>query len=447
MSRILGQFKSVTKVALISALFVTGHSSAADYYQVIDLGTLEGTASEGWDINDSNDVIGVSNGENFSSHAFIYRDATQELIDLGHLDFERVIRDGDGNVTAVLESGRSTALAVNQDGMAVGSSTQLVEVGEDSDGNPISIEVNYGIYFDTDALTLSIIPQYDQDNPTNTIATAINQNQLVVGTTKIDPPNDTDSDGNEVTNTYERGFFFDIGTQEFTVVEPLVPDDEGQFVVMRDVNDNGIAVGVSTRIVDDRNEARVIIVDVNQPDQLEELDVFGGFSSFPWAINNAGMVVGKASLENNVTEQAFLYDTETQTVTELGYLNDSFRASEAIDINESNQIVGRSRFQNSPAVYHAFLYEDGEMKNLNRLIDCDSGWVLNEARAINDATGGAVITGTGVVNGEKHAFMLKPLAGTAPVCETEDDESGGGSMPVLGLLGLMLLGFRRNSIK
>jgi probable HAF family extracellular repeat protein len=443
MSKILSKFKLASTAVLISSIAGASSSLAANYYQVIDLGTLEGTVSEGFSVNDDNNVVGVSNGEDFNSHAFIYRDATQEIIDLGHLEYERVVTDSDGNVTAVLESGRSSALDINNSGIAVGSSTQFVEVGEDSDGNPISVEVNYGVYFDTDTLTLTLIPQVDTESPTDTLAVAINQNQLITGTTKYDPPNDSDSSGNPVSTTYERGFFYDIGTQEFTLVQALDPDAEGQFVVMRDLNDNGVGVGISTRVEDERNIARIIIVDVDAPDSPEELDVFGGFASYPWAINNSGIVVGKATLDNSSTEQAFMYDSETKVVTELGYLNDSFKASEAIDINETNQIVGRSRFQNSPAIYHAFLYEDGVMKDLNKLIDCDSGWILNEARAINDATEGAVITGTGVVNGEKHAFMLKPLEGTAPSCEVEEEKSGSGSLPFISLVGLLLLGFRR----
>ena len=443
MSKSLNKFKLVSTATIISSLAVASSSLAANYYQVIDLGTLEGSASEAFSVNDNNNVVGVSNGEDFDSHAFIYRDATQEITDLGHLEYERVVIDSDGNVIAVLESGRSSTLDINNEGFAVGGSTQFVEIGEDSDGNPISVEVNYGVYFDTDALTLALIPQVDNENPTDSVAVAINQDGLITGTTKYDLPNDLDGSGNPVNITYERGFFYDIGTQEFTLIQPLDSEAGGQFVVMRDLNDHGVGVGISTLVEDERNIARIIIVDVNDPDSPEEVDVFGGVASYPWAINNSGIVVGKATLDNSSTEQAFMYDSETKVVTELGYLNDSFKASEAIDINESNQIVGRSRFQNSPAIYHAFLYEDGEMKNLNHLIDCDSGWVLNEARSINDAVEGAVIAGTGIVNGEKHGFMLKPLEGSAPDCAAEEDNTGSGSLPAAGLFGLFLLAVRR----
>jgi hypothetical protein len=45
------------------------------------------------------------------------------------------------------------------------------------------------------------------------------------------------------------------------------------------------------------------------------------------------------------------------------------------------------------------------MKDLNDLIDPSAGWVLREARAINDK--GAIV-GSGLHNGEPRGFLLKP---------------------------------------
>ncbi len=46
------------------------------------------------------------------------------------------------------------------------------------------------------------------------------------------------------------------------------------------------------------------------------------------------------------------------------------------------------------------------MTDLNTLIPPNSGWILTEARGINDA---GQITGTGTINGETHAFLLTPV--------------------------------------
>ncbi|HEY3701676.1 MAG TPA: hypothetical protein VGL32_05420, partial [Acidimicrobiales bacterium] len=50
------------------------------------------------------------------------------------------------------------------------------------------------------------------------------------------------------------------------------------------------------------------------------------------------------------------------------------------------------------------------MTDLNSLIPAGSGWVLDQARAINDA---GQIVGWGTINGHEHAFLLTPTTTTA----------------------------------
>ena len=52
---------------------------------------------------------------------------------------------------------------------------------------------------------------------------------------------------------------------------------------------------------------------------------------------------------------------------------------------------------------HAFVYRNGQMTDLNSLLPANSGWVLTTATAINNNN---QIVGTGVVNGENHAFLM-----------------------------------------
>ena len=52
---------------------------------------------------------------------------------------------------------------------------------------------------------------------------------------------------------------------------------------------------------------------------------------------------------------------------------------------------------------HAFLYREGRMQDLNDLIPSGSGWVLEEARAINDR---GQIVGFGTFQGRTRAFLL-----------------------------------------
>ncbi|MHC4177250.1 MAG: PEP-CTERM sorting domain-containing protein [Planctomycetota bacterium] len=62
--------------------------------------------------------------------------------------------------------------------------------------------------------------------------------------------------------------------------------------------------------------------------------------------------------------------------------------------------------------HHAFLYDGSRMWDLNDLIDPESGWVLREARGINDA---GWIAGWGYDSGEprvRRGFLLIPEPGT-----------------------------------
>lgn len=71
----------------------------------------------------------------------------------------------------------------------------------------------------------------------------------------------------------------------------------------------------------------------------------------------------------------------------------------------------------------ALLWQDGEVHDLNDLIPPGSGWELKVANAINESD---QIVGTGLLDGERRAFLLTPLAGTLEI-------------PVLGAAGTILL--------
>jgi hypothetical protein len=55
--------------------------------------------------------------------------------------------------------------------------------------------------------------------------------------------------------------------------------------------------------------------------------------------------------------------------------------------------------------WHAFVYRNGQMFDLNNLIPANSGWVLTTATGINDT---GHIVGSGALNGELVGFLLTP---------------------------------------
>jgi probable HAF family extracellular repeat protein len=167
---------------------------------------------------------------------------------------------------------------------------------------------------------------------------------------------------------------------------------------------------------------------------LHDLGTLGGGSSDAFAINRAGQVVGWASTTND-GQHAFLYDGAG--MHDLGTLPGSHWSS-ALAINDAGQVVGQSYINShgfraflydsagmhdlgtwglayginglgqivgeaDDTAQHAFLYTGGAMTDLNSLLPANSGWVLTEAHAINDA---GQIVGLGTLNGQKHAFLL-----------------------------------------
>jgi probable HAF family extracellular repeat protein len=134
-----------------------------------------------------------------------------------------------------------------------------------------------------------------------------------------------------------------------------------------------------------------------------QLGTLGGANSYAHGINAAGTVVGSAQ-----TVGGTLHASQWQGSgpIDLGTLGGS--SSYAYGINDSGNIVGFS--WDSDGNLHAFLFENGVMYDLNGLIDPASGWVLNQAFAIN-ASG--QIVGSGLLNGIEHAFRLDSQAGAA----------------------------------
>ncbi len=438
MNFFLQQQKIKTSLSLLLlALSTTAYS--ANLYQVTDLGVLSNDTNsnyfaDAYAINDSNQIVGNSSGIDFGLHAFSSQNA--QMTDLGNIQ-------GDFSTT-----GTSYAFDINDNNMAVGLSIETW-LNDNPDTAAIEISnINHAVYYDIDNATVNRIPMIVSTAPNSASASAINNNNLVVGYGFIDPDGDVDSENNELHNLYERGFFYDISNSTLTSIEPINAVIT-QRIVLRDVNDGGYAVGIATENIDNIITQQVVGVNVNNPTVLEKITLFGGFVQHPWAVNSSKKIVGKALTDNTTSAvfEAFIYDG--QTSIGLGFLNNDFKYSEAYDINESDQVVGMSKYEPSKNVYHAFLYENGTMKDLNKLISCEDAaqWRLSEARGINDDAGGlgGVIVGSGLVGNERHAFMLTPLAGNAPNCPQVVAAGNGssGSTSLVYLSGLSLLAFFR----
>jgi len=116
-------------------------------------------------------------------------------------------------------------------------------------------------------------------------------------------------------------------------------------------------------------------------------------------MNNRDEVVGDGDTGDG-DHHAFLF--AGGQLRDLGTLPGG-RQSIAYAINERGDIVGLSDGRDGST--RAVIVAAGIMRDLNGLIPADSGWVLTEARDINDS---GRIVGTGWLNGEQRGFLLAP---------------------------------------
>ncbi|TQV80264.1 DUF3466 family protein [Aliikangiella coralliicola] len=431
---------------LISSLLALASSSAAavESYDIIDLGNLGTNPAFVFDVNNAGIAVGYSAGPlvdvegsdtqqpDFTSHAFAFDNPT--MTDLG-----AIVNDTESFDLSV-------AFSINENNVAIGYSFKEVE-RTDSNGDPFTTVIEKPIYIDTASQAITEIPSFDASDEQPGRALSGNDNTLFVGFGKFNPPDDTDDSGNALDTYYDRGFIYDSSDSSLVRIDPLT-DNTGLLSVMRDVNNNGIATGWAQKNVDDIVLSVAFYVDHADPTNVVEMSLLSDGNSFPWAINNAGVIVGRAADAEKTHFTAFSYDVATQSVTDLGVLNENSPFSEAFDINNNNQIVGTSTNSVFPTTNHAFIYEDGVMKDLNDLIDCKvdgsepiapANWTLSEARAIND---NGVIVGNGILDGVPKGFMLIPRPGQQPqACQPffTEDSSGSGSFP-LSWIAFLLVG-------
>jgi probable HAF family extracellular repeat protein len=134
---------------------------------------------------------------------------------------------------------------------------------------------------------------------------------------------------------------------------------------------------------------------------LTDIGTFGGSTGYTNYMNDAGEVVGQADRPGDVIHRAFLW--KDGMLHDLGTLD---KCSTAYGINSKGQVVGASG-DCGPGV-HAFLWENGKMRDLTKLIPPHVELVV--AMGINDR---GEIACVGRVAGDdftgvQHVFLLIP---------------------------------------
>jgi probable HAF family extracellular repeat protein len=355
--------------AVVLSCLGTGPGVSAEVrYKLLDLGTLGGTYSGtlGYGVlNGAGQVVGQSTlSGGGAPHAF---------------------RTGAGapitsasNINATSATG-STANAVNDAGQVVGWS-----FGAGALATAFRTTANGSITTAADLGHLGGGESY---------ANGINASGQTVGSSAL---GGTSSGSVHAFRTTATGKISDDGADLGT----LGGTSSGAF----GINASGQAVGWSTPT--GGGAPRAFRTAPNGPiTPQSDLGTLGGSGSTAYAINDAGRTVGYARTGAG-HEHAFRTTANglINAAGDLGTLGGT--SSAAFAINTAGQTVGRSTLAGD-AVTHAFFVDAaGGLIDLNTLIPSKTGWVLNEARGINDA---GQIAGFGVSRtGAEHAFLLTP---------------------------------------
>jgi probable HAF family extracellular repeat protein len=129
---------------------------------------------------------------------------------------------------------------------------------------------------------------------------------------------------------------------------------------------------------------------------------------YAWDVNANGAVVGEGF---NAANQYHAFLWQNGATTDLGTLP-GYDSSSALGINDRGEIVGRVEPpEGTPGTTRAFVYSRGVMRDLNTLIPPNSGYLITEARAVNNS--GAIAAFGFNPAGATRGFLLLPNAPVA----------------------------------
>src|SRR5271157_1531777 len=332
--------------AQTALLLLPGLLPAATIYSIVDLGALPGgSATSAASVSSNGYVTGSGDTASAFSQPFLW----STVLGISAVD---------------TDSGYAFGTGVNASGTVV--------------GYKFSDDFSNFTAFANDGSGPTQIPTL---GGANNAATGINDAGTVVGYSE-------DGSGTELAYVYDP---------TTGIATPLGVLPGGSTSSANAINGTGLIVGEAD--VGGLSHAVVLSggawIDLGVPSGSFGADSRTYQSSTATAVSNAGQIAGTLSGDDG--SMAVLWQSDSSVVA-LGALT-AGGTSSAYSVNSSGEVVGTSDGV-------AFLFNGVGMHDLNSLLSStSSGWQLTEGDAINDQ---GQIAGTGLIDGQQHAFLLTP---------------------------------------
>jgi hypothetical protein len=201
----------------------------------------------------------------------------------------------------------------------------------------------------------------------------------------------------------QRGVIYNGGSA--TIITQTTANG-GFFLTAFGINDAGRVVGQG---IDPQNAARNvgIVYDIGQGMAFEVGALPGNNGALAFGVSNNGYVVG-SSMQNQGLGLPFVWSEANGMVAIPLAFGTSLGQAEGV--NSSGWVVGTD----GGAFAVPFLYDGINTYRLQDLIPGNSGWDLsmNTSSSAQGISESGVIVGTGVHDGETHAYAMVPAAPT-----------------------------------
>jgi probable HAF family extracellular repeat protein len=336
-----------TPLTIHAQLAAQEQKKAPTRYTIIDLGTLGGTFSQAFGINNKGSVVGLATlpGDT-TAHAFMWRKGM--ITDLGTLA-------GTDTLPA------SGAYSINDNGEAVGFSETAEPDAQNTCGH--SLVCLPAVWRDGAITALPTL------GGTNGTASAINNRDQVVGTAQTDETDPTCQVPVDKPALWEKGEVRALSTDPFlNGIVGAGPGPAGN-------NDKGQVVGVVHPC--DFSEVRALLWENRKVINMGTIEGLALQNTpAPIAINNRGQATGTYTTNAGIN-RAFVW--QDRAFTDLGTLPGGVSA-EGGGINDAGQIVGQTCSTSSCTV---FLWQDGVMTDLNAVVPADASLYPFVAAGIN----------------------------------------------------------------